>query len=313
MTLKHWKKYLSILGIILFVYILFKLDFFTIVTEIRNAHLSFLLIAALCLIVMLIVQTFKWYLIARMQGITVPFRDAFEINIISNFYGFVTPSKAGGIIRAEYLKYYTVDKNIGQGLFNFTIDKILDFIAIIFMTIVFSFIFKDVLAIPVVLFSSILVFFILATLFFLSKERSKFVLLFFYRRLIPSKFRDTAKVTFDSFYENVPKKRYFFLFFFLTLCAWTLIYGIFYYIGLSLDIPLPFYYYLAILPIGTIVGMLPISISGLGTREATLISLFALFNVPAAKVFSMSLINIFLVGILPALCGIYYILKRKNT
>lgn len=312
MSLKHWKKYLSIIGIALFIYIIVKLDFFIILNEIQNANPFYLLLAALTLISMLIIQTFKWYFIARIQGIKVPFKDAFEMNIISNFYGFVTPSKAGGIIRAEYLREYTFDKNIGQGLFNFTIDKILDFIVIIFMTIVFSFVFKDTLDLPIMFFSVLFIGFIGITLFFMSKQRSKFVLRFFYRKLIPTKFRDTAKVTFESFYENVPKKRYLLLFFFLTFCSWISIYAIIYFIGLSLGISLSLYYYLAILPIGTIVGMLPISIAGLGTREATLISLFALFDVPAAKVFSMSLINILLVGIIPAIAGIYLILKRKK-
>ena len=312
MKFGHWKKYLSIIGIALFIYIIIKIDFITIFETIRNADVFYLFIAFFFLGIMLVVQTLKWWIVALMQGIAISFRDAFEINIISNFYGFVTPSKAGGIVRAEYLRAYTPDKNIGKGLFNFTIDKILDFSSIAFMTILFSFVFKDKLDLPLSLFISIFFVFILITLFFIDKERSRFFLRFFYKRIIHDKYKDTAKITFNSFYENIPKKRYFALFFVFSLVSWMIIYAIIYFIGLSLGIALSFEYYLAILPIGTIVGMLPISIAGLGTREAALISLFGLFDVEAAKVFSMSLINIFLVGIFPSIIGIYLIIKRKN-
>ena len=154
---------------------------------------------------------------------------------------------------------------------------------------------------------------LLCTLIFLKKERTKFLLGFVYRKLVSNKYRDQAKMTFDNFYENVPRKRYLAFLFVLSVISWTLIYIIFYFIGLSLGIQLSFIYYLAILPIGTLIAMLPISISGLGTRELALISLFGLFNVEATKVFSMSIINIVIVGIIPAIIGIFLILRKQKS
>ncbi len=306
------KKILPIIGIALFIFIIIKIDFVNIINEIKQADLLFIGLACILLFVMLIVQTYKWYVIALLQGIAIPFNKAFEINMISNFYGFVTPSKAGGIIRAEYLREYADNKNIGQGLFNFTLDKIFDFCAVIFLTIVFSFVFKDKLALPIGLFIALFLGFILVSLFFLHKERSKFFLKFFYRRFIPKKYQDQAKITFENFYEHVPQKRYFIPLFFLNIISWCLVYLIIYCIGLSLGVELSFMYYLAILPLGTLVSILPISISGLGTREAVLISLFGLFGVAAVKTFTMSLINIIIVGIIPSIIGIWLVMRRKD-
>jgi len=59
------------------------------------------------------------------------------------------------------------------------------------------------------------------------------------------------------------------------------------------------------------VAMIPISISGLGTREAALITLFGLFGVSAAKVFSLSIITLIIVGIIPSIIGIFLIFDKK--
>ncbi len=309
--IKNWKKYLPIIGIILFVYILFKINLINILQEIKNVNVYLLLIAIVFIFLSMFFQTFKWFIIARFQEIEVPFIEAFKINMISNFYGLVTPSKLGSVVRAEYLKKYTRNGNIGKGLFNFTIDKVLDISSVIFMAIFFSFVFKDKLDLPIGIFFTLFLAFVLLTLFFIKKERSKSFLRFFYIKIFHRKVKDNVRLTFDSFYDNIPKKRFFALFFLLNVINWVFIYLIYYFIGLSVGIEMNFIYYLAIFPIGTLVAMIPISISGLGTREATLISLFGLFNIAAAKVFSMSIIGLIIAGIIPSIIGIFLTFKKR--
>ena len=304
----NWKKYLPIIGIALFVYILIRINVLEVINEIRNADLFFLFIALVFVFIAMIIQTFKWFAIAVFQDIKVPFLEAFKINLISNFYGLVTPSKIGTVIRAEYLKKYT--GNIGKGLSNFVLDKMMDLSSVIFMAILFSFVLGDKLDLPIGVFFVVFLGFVGFTLFFINKKRSRFVLKIFHRRFVPKKMKDKAKVTFDSFYENIPKKRYFIMFFLLNLINWMVLYSISYFVGLSLGIELPFIYYLAIYPIATLVTMIPISINGLGTQEATLISLFALFGIEAAKVFSMSIISIFL-GLLFLVVMIFFLYVKN--
>jgi len=311
MILKSWKKYLPIIGILLFTYILLSIDISQVFLEIKNINYYFLSTAFIFILFMLIVQTFKWYLIAVFQEIKISFKDAFNINLISNFYGFVTPSKIGGIVRAEYLKKYTDDKNIGKGLFNFSIDKMLDLSSIVLITIMFSFVFKNKINLPINLFIILFLTFAILIGFFINKKRSKWALGFIYRKLIHGKMKTKARITFESFYDNIPKKRFFIIFFGINLISWIFIYLIHYFIGLSLGINLEMIHYLAIMPLGTIVSMIPISINGLGTREATLISLFSIFNISAAKVFSMSLLAYVLVGIIPSIIGIFLIYKKN--
>jgi len=129
---------------------------------------------------------------------------------------------------------------------------------------------------------------------------------------VPEKFKEKAKSTFESFYENMPSKKNFFAFFLLNIANWMLMYFATFITGLAVGIELPFIYYLAILPIGTLVSLLPISINGLGTREATLVSLFGLFGVASEKVISMSLINIVIIFIIPSIIGSCLTLKKEE-
>jgi len=310
-SLKNWKRYLPIIGIALFVYILIKVDILTVIQEVKNVKIYYLLVAVLFVFLVTLFGTLKWYAIAFFQDIKIPFLEALKINFISNYYGFITPSKLGSVVRAEYLKKYTEKENIGKGLFNFIIDKILDISSVILMAIFFSFIFRDIVEIPIIFFTALFLSFVLITLYFIKKERSKSVLRFFGRKFVPNKFKDKFILTFESFYEHVPKKRYFILFFILNLINWVVIYLTYYFIGLSFGIDISFIYYLAIFPIGTLVSMIPISVGGLGTREVTLISLFALFGIKASKVFSMSITGFLIMGIIPSIIAIFLTFKKR--
>jgi hypothetical protein len=133
-----------------------------------------------------------------------------------------------------------------------------------------------------------------------------------YRVFLPKRIRKKIKVDFDSFYENLPKKRFLVIVFLVNIVTWINTYFITYLVGLSLGINLSFIYFLAILPLATIVAQIPITINGLGTREAVLIGLFSFFGIGAAKVFSMSIITLIVASVLPAIFAGFFIFKKRN-
>ncbi len=308
------QKYLPIIGITIFLYILIRLDVKKIILEIGNARIDFLVIAVLFILISFVTETLKWFSIARVQKMNVPFFKAVKINLISYFYGFITPSKVGGVIRAKYLKEY--NNNLGKGVGNFVLDKVLDICSLVFLAILFSFVFKDILPINFFYYSIALLASMIIFLFiFFDIKKSRFLLRFFYRKLVPEKWKERTRTEFYSFYENMPKKRYFFLFFLLNILNWIVLYSINFFIGKAVGIEVPFYYFLAILPIATLVAQIPITISGLGTREATLILLFGKVakTVAETKVVSMSLINLFIGAVIPSAIGWILSLKDKNN
>ena len=133
------KKYFIIIGITLFIYLLIKLNVAEIFIQIKSANLDYIGIALIFISIYLIFQTLKWFVIAREQKVEMPFIDAFKINIISGFYGLVTPAKLGSVTRATYFKDY--NGGTGKGFSNFVIDKILDLSSLFFLAIGFGFLF----------------------------------------------------------------------------------------------------------------------------------------------------------------------------
>lgn len=296
-------------GIVIFVYILVKLDIRNIFQEIGGVDVSLFLIALIFVFTLFVFQTFKWYVIARNQKIAVPFVEAFKINLISNFYGFITPSKLGAIIRADYLKKYA---SIGKGISNFVLDKVMDISSLFFIAIFMGFVFRerfDFISLNWLLI--LFVVFIFAAGFFYSKKRARFVLGVLYRKFVPDKLKEKAKTGFNDFYEDLPNTSFLILIFIINIITWINIYFVTYLVGLSLGVELSFIYFLAILPLSTLVAQIPVTISGLGTREATMIGLFGLFGVGAAKVFSMSIVNIFITTIIPSIIASFLIFRRE--
>lgn len=315
MNWKKIKRYLPIIGIGIFVYLLIKLNVIDVLKQISSVIPIYIFIAIIFTLIYFIFQTLKWFIIARKQKVKIPFKDAFKINIITNFYGFITPAKLGTILRADYLHKY--EGGNGKGLSNFVLDKVLDLSSLFFLTIIFGFIFysqREIISLNLLyFFIGIFILMVLFSLLFYRKESSRFLLRFFYRTLIPEKSKERAKVAFNSFYENIPSIRFLLFVFVINLISWAINYLTAYFIGLSLGINVDFSVFLSILPISTLVAQIPITINGLGTRELTMISLFGLFDVGAVKVFSMSVLTMIIMSIIPSIIAIFFTFEKEKN
>ena len=307
-----FKKYLPLVGILIFAYLLFRLNVWSILGEIKNTNLFFLSIAMTMVLVSFFTSTLKWFVIARQQKIKVPFEYALKINLMSGFYGFVTPSRIGSMIRIEYLKKFANDR-YGKGISNYILEKILDVSSLMILILVSSFFFRKALSMNYFNYALVGVgaIFIVAIVF-MNEGRSKMILKIFYMKILPKKIKETAKDGFYSFYEDMPERKFFPIFIIFSLTNWVILYSIFYFIGLSVGINISFFYFLLFMPLTTFIGQIPITINGLGTREAAMISLFGLLGIPGTKIFSMSLINLVINGILPSIIGMLLILRDKK-
>jgi len=311
-----WKtvfKFLPIIGIGIFIYLIIKLDITKIFQEIKNLNFFFLPLILILVVLFYLIQTSKWFVIARKQKINLSFSEAFRINWISDFYGFVTPGKLGAIIRVNYLK--KKGANIGKGISNFVIDKFLDLASLFVLAfgmgaIIFSK--KIIPATGIYVSGLIFVFLVIFFLIFYKKENCRRLLGFFHKRFVPKKFKEKSKNLFDSFYEDFPSINFLLGAFFLNLVCWITNYFVLYLIAVSLGISINFIYFLVILAISTVIAQIPITINGLGTREATLISLFGIMGISSVKVFSMSILGIMIMSIIPAIISIILILSENK-
>ena len=79
----------------------------------------------------------------------------------------------------------------------------------------------------------------------------------------------------------------------------------------SFGIDVPFLHLLVIITIISVITMIPVSLNGLGVREAGYVFFFQSIGVPDGVALSVSLLFFFLVTISSLIGGIFWLMERK--
>tara|TARA_Y100000310_G_C20666201_1_gene807624 strand:- start:1006 stop:1932 length:927 start_codon:yes stop_codon:yes gene_type:complete len=303
-------KILPLIGVIIFVYLIYRIGFNEIISAFAIQNIVPFIAALIVMVFIFLVQTLKWQSILKLQGYKIPFFKLFKIHLISYFYGLITPAKAGTLIRINYIKKITKD-SLAKSSSNTIIDKILDFSVVLTLGFLGVLFFIQSFVDFIWLFVVLLVIFIAASLILLKKERTEQILRFFYRFLLPKKYKAKAKHYFYDFYSNFPKRRKLIIPLILTAITWILIYSLSYFLGLSIGIDLPYHYFILLFPITTILAMIPISPSGLGIREVTLIGLFGQYGIASELLIALSILTYITNGVIPAFFGWIFSMQKK--
>lgn len=309
---RKMKRILPVIGIIILVYIILRIDVGTLIRKIIVADPVYLLLALVMLITHLAIQTLKWKFLLGNQNISVGFLTLLRIQMIGVFYSVLTPGKLGTLIRIAYLKEET-KKDIGVCTPSVIIDRMLDILAMLVLAIMGMVILVRYMTggfIPFILAAFLIV--IASFVFLMKKNLSRWPLKTVYRLAVPAKYRQSAKTAFKSFHENLPGNRTLVIPALLTMLSWTISYTSIYFVALSVGFDIPYYIFITTMPIATIVGLIPITISGWGTREATMIFLFSIFAISAESVISLSIVAFVIIGLIPALVGALTAFVKTN-
>ncbi len=304
------RKLLPIIGILIFIFILRNLDWQQIIHSLENIKPGYILISILISPILIFFQTFKWAIILKKQGVNLPFWSLIKIQMISSFYGAITPGRLGYFIKIFYLKE-KARITMAKSLTSIVVDRLIDFMVVFILGAIGSSILINYYAdITNHIILAVIVLFLIE-LIFASKKVQHLFIKFITRFLIPAKFKTQAEGFFGDYLEHSlnPFKQYSNIF--LTFIVWVLIYSQLYLVALALNIKISYFYYILLPPIATMVSLIPITISGLGTREATLMAIFSLFRIPATKIFLMSLLNT-VIGTLIGLFGGLFALHEEK-
>lgn len=286
----NWKKLLPVIGIALFIYILFSVGLDKIVSTFLAADLFFLLLTLLLVIPTMFIQTFKWDYLLKNQGINLPFWYLFKVYWIGLFYGAITPGKLGSLIRISYIQEKT-GKNFGESSQSVILDRLMDFFPLLFLAVIGTILLANYFVDLFLISFLAVVILVFVFWYFLNKKRSKLVLGFLYRNVIPENLKEKSRQSFHSFYKNLPSKGKLLVSFVLSFLAWLFLIAQSWLISQAYGFNVDFFPFIFVLPIATVVAMIPITVNGLGTREATLIFLFSVFGISAETVIAFSILN----------------------
>ncbi len=301
------RKFLPIIGLAIFVYLIYKVGLGNIVNSFKNINLFYFFAFLILVIIFAVIQTYKWAVLIKQQGIPVSFKSLLKMRFIGEFYNFVVPGRFGSLIRIFYLRDKT-KRNIGEVSVNVIIDKIIDtFVVFLFSIIGAILLIKQFSDLYWQIISS-LILLILLIFFFKSKKRSMFLFKLIYRFFIPKNMKDKAVESYDMFFDNMPKVKSLIKPTLIGVIAWLLNYTSIYILASTFNINVPYLYFITMFAIATVVTLIPVTIAGLGTRELALIALFSVFSIEASKILALSIAS-YVLTILLSLIGLYFSLK----
>jgi len=307
-----WKRWLSLIGISIFIYLVYRIGLANILSGFEHIKIFYFILFLFFIPISLFMLTLKWAFILKEQGINLSLSELFKIYIIGTFYGIITPAKAGSLIRAHYIQKRT-NKGLVEISTSIIVERALDILSILFLSIIGTILLfskNSILIINLIISFSILV---AVSIFFLNEKRSRFVFSLIFKYILPKSLKEKVDASFSSFYKSIPSIKSILFFALVTMFTW-LIAGLqasFMFRAFSVDVP--FLNTITIFLISVAVGTIPITVSGLGTREATLIALLGLFNVPAARIMSASILLLVIGSLLPAFIGFLLSLKEDKN
>lgn len=292
-------KYLRLLGVIILCYILLTIDLTRLLSTLLKLNIQLFIYAIFLNIPGVFLKSFRWNQLLKKQSIQYNLKDSFLVYLSSIYAGIITPGRLGEFVKALYLKS---DKGVSlsKGMSSVFIDRLLDMYLLIILGIVGVWqlgIFGEVTNVSLILIITI----VLAPLILLNKRLMSRLLSSLYYLTIIKKVKSNIAEKFDDFYEAINQLiNYKLIITVLLTCVSYLIFFIqCYLIAIALGISINFITIIFFMAISNLISFIPISISGLGTRDVTLIYLFSLIGLKAELAVSYA----FLVFIIFYVCG----------
>ena len=298
---------LPITGFIILGILVYRIGIDNILSTFRDLNCEFLLILPLLITSLFLIQTLKWHLILKYQQVIVPFETLFRLNLLGIFYGAITPGRAGVLLKVRYLADYC-EKPMSELGSSVIIDKLLELIVLGgFATIGSVFVAKSFGKTVFVLTASVTMTLVILSFIFYRRATAGYVKRVLAFVLFPLRRQASLAKEVDRFYSKLPNKASLMIPLMLAVCAWLLIWSQTFIIAIALSMSISYGLFISIISIGSLISLIPITINGIGTREAALIAMFSVYGVTPEKTLSMSLISLLLCGYFPALLGAFQI------
>jgi uncharacterized protein (TIRG00374 family) len=305
---KKLSYFLPILGLALFVYIVGRTGLDNITGVIRDADARVLPLAPVLVMAIILVRGIRWRILMRVVDIDYSLWRSAKVWTIGFFAASVTPAKAGDTLRAFYVREDT-GRTFGEAFLTVFIDRLWDLMFVLALgvlsVLIFSRIYMEIPSSWIVLAASV----VIAVCVYLATQRAlmRRLLKPMFDVLVPQKYKEDFSLNFNTFYDSLGLYRRdrgtMVAAFLLTVLVWALVFLLAYYVAVLFGIEVDLKYVVLIMPIVTLVELIPISVSGLGTRDATVIYFFSVVGVSSAAAVGFSIGYLFIGTYLTALAG----------
>lgn len=275
---KHWKLLIRLIGFLILGIILLLVDYKSLCNAIVKVNPFFYFITFVLLILIYIFKSLRWKMLLHIQGINYSFINCLFVFFSANFIAFITPGRIGEIAKAFYLKR---DMNItfSKALPTVFFDRIFDIYALIILGLIgfskFSLFEKfDLISIIIICLLFVLPWFLIV------KKISMPLIRIIFRLPFLKHYQMIVNQVSENFFREMNTLISFKLLYgvFFTFLAYFVLFYIAYLISLACIFQINYLTIVFFVSVANILSFIPISILGIGTREASFIFLFSLIN-----------------------------------
>jgi uncharacterized protein (TIRG00374 family) len=308
-------KYFGVIGIVILIYILYTIDIPKVVSIVKSVNVFYIILAISINPVVFLLLTERWRRIVQPMGVKLKYTKYLKLRLRGVFLGNISPGKIGDFYRAKDLSEET-DLEIARSLSSVIIDRILDICALIVLNIFGMFILVTYFEITTFWIESLIfsVIIIAGLLLIIRKNLMKKLLRPLYKLLVPKSAKRNMALHFNQFYGGLSelKLSIYLIGFLISVIIWGLTFIGIYLLALALDINVSLIFIIAMAPIAAFISALPISVGGLGTREAVYVFFLTSINIGTEYAVALSLLVFIFLNLIYVPFGIISYLLSKN-
>lgn len=276
---------LRLLGPALLVGLLLTSDLDAVGAALTGADPRWLAGATAAWVAIALVKSWRWRTLLAAQGIALPWATAARWYLAGLFLGGVSPGRLGELVKVTFIR--DLGHPMGRALFATVLDRLLDLVVLPMVAVagmaVYGAVFAD--EIETVALAAALAVIGLGVLW-----RGRRLLAFPVRALMPAPVQEQARLGVDDFMEDLRRlgARDYLLHGGVTAACWVGYAAALYLLAVGLSLPIdPVYLGVAVL-IAALAGLAPITVSGVGTRDAVFAALFSRVGLTSADAIALS-------------------------
>lgn len=282
--MNRFRWLIRLLGLALFIAILYAVDFAHILAYLAQADFWLVALSILLVVPHLASKAWRWQTLLHGVGIDIPLLDAARLYAIGQAAGFLTPGQAGDAVKAVYLR--GAGHSLGRSLVTVVVDRLYDLLVVGGLALWGIFVFGEVpqgQTVTIVAFvAGIVVLFALFASRGWQQPAARFI-----TRVVPQRFlrgRD-AQRTLEGLVLPAPTLLASFA---ITVMSFVISYFRSWLLFAALGLNVPLEHFLAATSIAGIAAILPVTIGGVGTRDAAFVVLFSMMGYSAESAVALS-------------------------
>ena len=300
-------------GLIIIIILLWNLDLYQIYNELINIKIGYFIAGLLLFLPMFLLKSLRWLYLLNKQSIHIIPKESLIFYASGLFLGSVTPGRIGEIIRVYYIK--NKGYSSAKGLFTVFVDRLLDIISLLAIGYFGTLFLLGIHAKYFIIISLAIVSFIgLIPRLYLIRKKVKELLKWLINFLVPVKNTETLLRNVDIFMKSFQNMKLidYLLVVSITLFSWVFYYLEMYIFTKALGLEISFLNITAIVSVTALVALIPITIAGIGTRDAALVLLFSQLNLSKESAIAFSSLLLLRMIINTLVCSIGWFLNKTK-